>query len=962
MGGNWKEIGDLFAEALDLAPALRAEFLDRRCAHDPDLKREVLRLLALDEHPDDFLDCSPHRLLTGPSAHEPLFNPGDLVAERFRVVRLLGMGGMGEVYEAADALLGERVALKTVRSSAETALQLDARLRREVQLARRVTHPSVCRVHDVARHSLEDGREAVLLTMELVDGETLAARLLRGPLPAAEALRVAAQLAEALDAAHAQGVLHRDVKPANVLLASEDGTVPRAVLTDFGIARASEEAGTSALTRAGAVIGTPGYMAPELLRGEPATPKADLYAFALIVCEMLSGVRTSVGSFEPKAFEARVAAINSADTSRGRAWARALTTALDPDPERRFPTAGALVAALESEAIRPRTRWHKPLAVAAVALVVALSAVAFRYYGQGSPGLAPASRVLLAPTTNGTAEPDLDGAGEILRSQLAQSAHFELISEERVEAVLQLMKRGSDTALEPPIAREVAMREAAALVVYSSVSRIGPEYVLGVRLERVGPRPTLIRGSWTRTFSAARREAFVDSFREAAVWIRQIVGERAADLVDQDRPPADTTTSSWEALRLFTNANRRASQGQLAEAAVLFGESVRIDPGFAMGHMRLGDVLISLKRDREGYAAWRRAIALLDERQLTSRESLRIRSQYFEDMGDLPAAEKALRSYVLHYPNDYHAVFFLGSVLHDLGRTEEAVPRLAKAVALRPDSLVPATHLATAYLELGRFDAAQEQIDRLARLQHDDWATWLTALRQFGGGNTKAALATLDPLARSQDVQWRSRAFTLRASWLAELRQFGAAALELERGIAFDTESGFRERLVDKWLHLADVRRQMGDVSGSVAAAQRAVATNDNARQLMLAGILLVRAGRMTEAADIAKRLAAERELPKAELARLRLAGEIALASNRSAEAVAALEKADAMGPRRESRLPFAQALVRAGLSDRARHVLQALLDHPTLPYSAPEPELPGLSTAARLEWAQLNGSRRQTR
>ncbi len=381
-----------------------------------------------------------------------------------------------------------------------------------------------------------------------------------------------------------------------------------------------------------------------------------------------------------------------------------------------------------------------------------------------------------------------------------------------------------------------------------------------------------------------------------------------------------------------------------------------------MGHMRLGDVLISLKRDREGYAEWRKAIALLDERQITSRESLRIRSQYFEDMGDLPEAEKALRSYVLHYPNDYHAVFFLGSVLHDLGRTEEAVPRLTQAMALRPDSLVPVTHLATAYLELGRFDAAEETIDRLSRLQHDDWARWLTGLLQFSRGDTQAALSTIEPLAQSRDVQWRSRAFTLRASWLAELRRFGEAARELERGIAFDSESGFRERLVDKWLHLAEVRRQLGDVRGSVAAAQRAAATHGNARQLMLAGVMLVRAGQLAEGQSIAKRLEDERDLPKSELARDRLAGEIALALKRPLDAVAHLEKADAMGPRRESRLPFAQALVHAGLFERARHVLQQLVNHPTLPYSAPEPELPGLSTAARLELSTLEGARRHAR
>lgn len=220
---------------------------------------------------------------------------GGIVAGRFRVLRLLGRGGMGEVYEALDNELGELVALKTIRTSDATRTSSIERFRQEVRLARRVVHPHVCRVLEFGRHQVEGAEPVYFLTMELLRGELLSRHLRqRGRLSPLESVAIARQICAGLSAIHAQGVLHRDIKPSNVMLCSAEGEVDatgiaprRAVLLDFGVAR-SLALETTARSH-GALIGTPDYMAPEQLQAQALTPATDIYALGMVLFELLAG-------------------------------------------------------------------------------------------------------------------------------------------------------------------------------------------------------------------------------------------------------------------------------------------------------------------------------------------------------------------------------------------------------------------------------------------------------------------------------------------------------------------------------------------------------------------------------------------------------------------------------------------------------------------------------------------------
>jgi eukaryotic-like serine/threonine-protein kinase len=307
---------------------------------------------------------------------------GDLVG-RYRVRRILGRGGMGEVYEAFDEVLHEAVALKTVRLAMLDDAAALARFKSEVLLARRVSHPNVCRVLEFGLHGTlghRGTRETIpYFTMELLDGNTLTAELRRaGPLPWAEAVALAAQLAAGLRAIHGAGIVHRDFKSDNVLIVAANGG-RRAMVTDFGLARLDPARSAGSRRSSGVIVGTVDYMAPEQLRGESATVASDVFALGVVMFEMLTGrLPFAAGTRVGRALS-RLGA--DAPPARRlvpgipRAYARVLRRCLARDPARRYGNMDHLLAALAAigpSATRPRIRLLAP----AAALLVAAAALA----------------------------------------------------------------------------------------------------------------------------------------------------------------------------------------------------------------------------------------------------------------------------------------------------------------------------------------------------------------------------------------------------------------------------------------------------------------------------------------------------------------------------------------------------------------------------------------------------------
>jgi eukaryotic-like serine/threonine-protein kinase len=297
--GRSDRIGRLLEAALERPAAERAAFLAAACGDDDVLQHEVESLLSAHEQAGMFLATRAQDRLPQSDAAADARLPSGMRLGPYEVVGRIGAGGMGEVYRARDTRLDRDVALKVLNRELAARPQTRERFEREARAVSRLTHPHICALYDVGRASSAEG-EVPFLVMELVEGETLAARLARGPMPVPEAITVASQIGDALAAAHAAGIVHRDLKPANIMLARTGAARAAAHvrLLDFGLARLREATGGPAdpsqpgtLTTGAALVGTLPYMAPEQVRGEPADARADLFAFGAVLYEMLTGRR-----------------------------------------------------------------------------------------------------------------------------------------------------------------------------------------------------------------------------------------------------------------------------------------------------------------------------------------------------------------------------------------------------------------------------------------------------------------------------------------------------------------------------------------------------------------------------------------------------------------------------------------------------------------------------------------------
>jgi eukaryotic-like serine/threonine-protein kinase len=563
---RWQTVSQIFEAALDLPANERDRFVCKACAGNTELESEVNRLLAADGKAGSFLEHPALSTLPAITqlATPPLLRAGTVVAGRFQIVRFVGQGGMGQVYEALDLELNSRIALKAIRPEIASDPRMLSRFRREVQLTRMITHPNVCRTFDLERHVFAPGESGIdagnltFLTMELLEGETLSARLRgKGRLTPAEALPLVLQMIDALAAAHAVGVIHRDFKPSNVLLVPSfsakttsastaassnsqssgsgiSGRAPRVVVTDFGLARAlaaetqasgpmAAASAATSLTGDQALMGTLVYMAPEQFERGEASIASDIYSLGLVMFEMVTGQRPFADDipFAEATKRLKHPAPSAATFVPDLApvWDSAISRCLALDPKERFGAVREVAEALADPTSQPASsappqakrssqatggttypsRRRKILwAVVIAAFVVSLFALAFRHYWMKAEEakLAEGSTVLLTNIQNGTGDKRFDDTTELVRHQLLQSPYFSLMDSDKIHKTLDEMLRPADEVLDPQTAREVAMRNGVRRVVFGGVSRVGDSYVLDLDIEQPDNSPLRFRRHW----------------------------------------------------------------------------------------------------------------------------------------------------------------------------------------------------------------------------------------------------------------------------------------------------------------------------------------------------------------------------------------------------------------------------------------------------------------------------------
>ena len=532
------------------------------------------------ETPTVVLPSQGYPSLVGDPRH--LFQVDEIVAERYRIVRYIDQGAVGEVYEAEDLELeGQRVALKALRPEA-VASSADG-FKREVQLARQVTHPNVCRIYDFGQ---ETGRATPILffTMELLQGETLWRYLRKqGPLGTEEALPLIRQMVSGLEAASKAGVIHRDFKSGNVMLVPDPGEEggARVVITDFGLARTSEQAAQAESRHH--VVGTPAYMAPEQLNGGEVTSASDLYAVGVVIFEMLTGNYPFEGGSTLAAALKRLS--EAPDSPRKYVpdldprWENAILRCLHFKQEQRYPSGTALLADLEEPERRP---WF-----AAATLLLALLGVAWfvGFWGAGrqeaaSIALSERPTLALLDLRNLGGNPQADWLSpaltEMLAMEAAASEELRIVPGENVAEMAMELDLDFGEVLTPQQLQRIGERLRAELVLVGSYLRSGGGEKAEIRLD-VQIKHTASGEVLARVSERGREDGVLDLVETAGSSLRSVLG--LADLSEQAAADVRASMpSSVEATKLYAEGLRALRLYDAQEALALLQAAAESDP------------------------------------------------------------------------------------------------------------------------------------------------------------------------------------------------------------------------------------------------------------------------------------------------------------------------------------------------------------------------------------------------
>jgi serine/threonine protein kinase/tetratricopeptide (TPR) repeat protein len=876
---RWRAITDIFHAALELSVSERAAFVLMASKGDSELRSEVEKLLAADEKAGNYLE-SPVTASVPPDTGEqpPALRPGDVLCGRFHIVRAIGEGGMGKVFEATDSELSVKVALKQIRPEISSTAEAAARFRQEVRLAHKITHPNVCRTYDLNRDLLKavDGsvREIVFLTMEFLEGETLDSKIKRdGPVSSDYGVEIASQIGSALATAHALGIVHRDIKPANVMLSPMSAgsrQPPRAVIMDFGLARLNPVIISGELSSLGPTdrpVGTLAYMAPEQLNGRPVSPATDIYSFGLVLFEMITGSR----AFPSESLLDGIAHRLSGPPPSARArmpnvsenWERTINTCLDVSPARRFQNATDVIESLaggkpvvadaSSVVSRPpfriqNLRFRKTSRnlgkwVATILAALSLFVLIYRFsLTREESRVEPGALVYFADVANRTGETALDNVNELMQASLTQSARINLLDRSRVGGILQEMTKPPSDGIDQPTAREVAMRAGAVRVVFGSLSKSSGNYKLDVEIQQPDNSPLRYRYHWTEswTWKSDQKTSggyvapeLLHNIRDASGWIRSKVGESAYDISRLDTPPEDVTTPSWDALSEYVRARRLNQEGKINDAIEALENAVHIDPQFALAYGDLADVLLTVHREEDGFLAYRKALDPQLERRLSRRERDRIKGMYAIDSWDFETAVEAFKDYQTFYEHDILGWIYPNYPLRMLGRVDEAVANTRTAIAIGPDNPLLFVHMAILAISQNDLAAARDWITHARQTGNSEDTEALAGSVAFLDGRYDEARRIFESLATSQNPRARSRSYERLGCLLAERGLYRDAIQALTKGMKEDLAQGNPAAQSTKLTARASMESKLGDFSGLVSDLDRAIKLDHSPESLL---------------------------------------------------------------------------------------------------------------------------------
>ena len=815
----------------------------------------------------------------------PGIAPGEVTAEaplqsssltgkkvsHYRVLDVIGAGGMGMVYKAEDLKLGRLVALKFLPGEfAGDAVALK-RFEREAQTASALNHPNICTIYEIEEH---EGQP--FIAMEFLQGENLRDRLSAWKqklLPLRELLEISAQICDGLQAAHDKGIIHRDIKPANIFLcksgtvkildfglaklAGSDAALERAEAASTTVPKTSTESLTKALTRTGTAAGTAGYMSPEQVRHEELDTRSDLFSFGLVVYEMACGQRAFTGQTRVDVHEAILhqppAPARACNPVLPRSLDLVLAKALEKDRDRRYQSATAMkddLARITREVHPTRRRMRRAFAAGALLAVGALSVWRYEVYRHRIT-LAPTDTIVLADADNRTGDPVFDGAlNTALRYEMEQTPYLSLLGLDKTYATMGQMKLPPTTKITPEIARQICSKTNSKMVISDSIADAGNRYHLEIRALDCGSGATLAE---ERNDISARSQV-VHELGTTAARLRGRLGEPADSLARFNQPLEKALSSSLEALQAGTEGRKLYLAGDVEGALKLYQRAVELDPNLAVTYQGIGSAHGSLGHQDLMVASFARAYQLRE--RMTEKNRLNIELIYCSNVtGELDKAHSISLQALELFPRDGNFHRNLANTLIHLGQFDRAAVAEDEMARLEP-SPIHFAFAAQANIIASRFKEASSWLDQAEALKFDSLGL---RTQRFRLAFIEGDRSTFDRIFDSE-ANGPNRVLFLRERSIYEAQQghfYSSDRLQLQASKLFSDPEDISTALVFSALQNAEAGRAIQARKTQDQALQSKLERN---RKMVLA-LSFARSGKTENANRIAEEVSQEAPL-----------------------------------------------------------------------------------------------------